>query len=258
MVNLHITLTPFLNASRVLKETGSLVQRGIAERVFIAALYTEGLHEFENIDEKRSVWRVKLRSRTWPKIFFFQFIKYLEFCWKISIYAERNRVKMVNVHKLSLLPLGVWLKFRLDAKLVYDAHELETETNGTQGFRKVVLKFTEFILIQFADLTIVVGWEIERWYRERHPNIPIVTVLNCPYYIETQRTQLLREEFNIPDHQKIILYQGGLVVGRGVEALLKAFKCTDDDRYVIIFMGYGELELVIKKAASVYSKIFYK
>ncbi len=258
MKNLHIVLNAFRHESRVLKETHSLVQCGLVEQVFIAALFESGLQEYENIDASRTVWRVKLRSRDWSKNFFAQLLKYIEFCWRVSSYANKNHIKIVNVHCLGLLPLGVWLRLKLGVKLIYDAHELETETLHMRGFKKKFFKVLERLLVRFVDLTIVVGGEIEKWYRNEYPIYPIVTLLNCPFYQHIQKTSLLREEFNIPAHRKIILYQGGLSVGRGIELLLDAFEQACEDRYTIVFMGYGELEARIKNAAARYPHICYK
>jgi glycosyltransferase involved in cell wall biosynthesis len=258
MVNLHITITPFCNSSRILKETSSLIRAGLVKRIFITALHENGLHEFEDIDATRTVWRVKLKSRTWPRVIIVQLLKYFEYCWKVNAYARKHKVQIVNVHKLGLLPIGAWLKYRLGAKLVYDAHELETEINGAKGLRKALLKIIENVLIDFVDLTIVVGWKIEKWYRNKYHINNIVTVLNCPFYCDGKKTRLLRDEFNIPDHKKIVIYQGGLSAGRGLELLIKAFQNNDDDCYVIIFMGYGELEKLVKKEASLFPRIYYK
>jgi glycosyltransferase involved in cell wall biosynthesis len=248
MINLHITLNSFLNASRVLKESESLLQSGLVKKIFIVALYENGLQEYEKIGYHRTVWRVKLETRNMPKLFIFQALKYFEFCLRVFFFSKKNNVDIVNVHSLSLLPLGVWLKIRQRAKLVYDTHELETETNGLTGFRKSVSKIVERGLIRFADLTIVVGGEIEKWYKNKYGIYSIVKILNCPRYQVTERSQLLREEFDIPVKKKIVLYQGGLSAGRGIELLLDAFENSYDDRYVIIFMGNGPLAMAVRIA----------
>ena len=258
MINLHITLHSFLNASRVLKETESLVQSGLVKKIIIVALYENGLQEYEKIGYHRTVWRVKLESRNMPKLFIFQALKYFEFCLRVFFFSKKNNVDIVNVHSLSLLPLGVWLKIRHRAKLVYDTHELETETNGLTGFRKSVLKIVERALIRFADLTIVVGGEIEKWYKNKYGINSIVKILNCPRYQVTERSQLLQDEFHIPVKKKIVLYQGGLSAGRGIELLLDAFENSNDDRYVIIFMGNGPLAMAVRIAEGRCERIKYK
>jgi glycosyltransferase involved in cell wall biosynthesis len=248
VINLHISLTPFRNESRVLKETESLMRRNIAKIVYITALFEAGLAEHEDLDERRSVWRVKLKTRSWSKKFFVQLVKYFEFCWRVNEFAVQRKVRLINVHTLSLLPLGIWLKFRLGGKLVYDAHELETEAEGIVGFRKTVSKIVERLGIKFVDLTVVVSSQIESWYRSKYGVENIVSVLNCPAQKLLAKNSLLGDEFNVQATTKIALYQGGLVAGRGVELLLDAFESMQNNRYALVFMGYGELEESIKQS----------
>jgi glycosyltransferase involved in cell wall biosynthesis len=256
-VNLHITLTPFRNETRVLKETGSLINGKLVEKILIVALHEDELKEFEEIDFHRSVWRVKLKSRHWSKYFLVQVFKYIEFLLQVSYFAKQNNVNIVNIHSLGLLPLGVWLKVRLGAKLIYDTHELETEVNGLTGIRKLISKIIEKILINFVDLTIVVGWKIENFYRKKYELTQIVTALNCPPFHQANKNRLLRENLNIPDQQKILLYQGGLSPGRGIEFLLETFQSSFDENYALVFMGYGQLTSRIKAVAEQYPHIYY-
>ena len=53
------------------------------------------------------------------------------------------------------------------------------------------------------------------------------------------------------------MYQGGLVEGRGIDLLLDAFKKRKNNRVVIIFMGYGELESKIQSISKSYNNIFF-
>lgn len=247
--NLHVTLTPFCNESRVLKETASLVQSGLVDRVFIVALHEEGLNEHEEIDADRTVWRVRLRSRSWPQNLIIQSIKYAEYCVRVILYARSRSIKLVNVHHLALLPIGVLLKWICGAKLVYDTHELETETYGLDGIRQFFARRVERMFIKQADLVIVVSDGINAWYRDKYGLSNTVTVLNCPAFKEIQRTRRLRQELNVSDEKKIILYQGGLIKGRGIEKLLKAFAEYGNDKYALVFMGYGDLESLINEYA---------
>lgn len=255
--NIHITLTPFKNETRVVKETSSLISSGFIGKILIVALHEKGLKEFESIDSSRSVWRINLKSRSWSRNLLMQIIKYFELWWRVSRFATANQVKIVNIHSLGLLPLGVWLKFQLGAKLIYDAHELETETAGSTGIRKALGKMIEKALISYVDLTIVVGWKIQEFYQEKYQLQQIVTVLNCPQFRQTHKTRLLRDKLNIREQQKILLYQGGLGKGRGIEFLLEAGQFLSNEQYALVFMGYGELEDKVKAIASQYSHIYF-
>ena len=86
------------------------------------------------------------------------------------------------------MPIGVIIKYLTKSKLVYDAHELETEVEGLKGLRKYLSKIVEKFLIRQVDLTIVVGREIEKWYLKEYGKIPIVTVMNCPIYQHIEKS----------------------------------------------------------------------
>lgn len=256
--NLHIAMNSFNFGSRILKETASLVKSEWMQHVYIAALHENGLCENEDIDTRRSIWRARLKSRKWPRNLPIQILKYLEFSVKVIRYARPKKIEVVNIHSLALLPLGVFLKWVLGTKLVYDAHELETETYGLNGLRQAIARHAERILIKYADLVIVVGDAIKDWYRVKYGLSNIVTVLNCPEFQEPRRTKHLHLELGIPEEKKIVLYQGGLVRGRGIEQLLKAFSEYDDGKHVVVLMGYGELEPLIHEYADSHGNIYFQ
>lgn len=256
--NLHIAMNSFTFGSRILKETASLVQTGLVDHVYIAAIHEEGLSEQEKIDTGRTVWRARIRSRKWPRNLAVQIIKYIEFCVRVILYTRSKNIKVINIHNLALLPLGVILKWIFGAKLVYDAHELETETYGLSGSRQLLARWVEHILIKYANLVIVVGDGINEWYRKKYGLSNIVTVLNCPEFQEPERTRRLHHELSIPERKKIVLYQGGLIRGRGIEQLLEVFAERDDDNHVLVLMGYGELESLIKSYAQSHVNIYLK
>ena len=54
-----------------------------------------------------------------------------------------------------MLPIGVLLKYLTKGDLVYDAHELETETFVLFGIRKRLSKLVEKWLIGHVALTVV-------------------------------------------------------------------------------------------------------
>ena len=201
---------------------------------------------------------MRLRSRKWSSNLGVQLIKYIEFSARVIRFARTKGVELVNIHHLALLPLGVVLKWTCGAKLVFDAHELETETYGLSGLRQVIARHVERMLISYADLVIVVSGGINDWYRNKYGLSNIVTVLNCPEFQEPQRAGFLHRELNIPEGRKIVIYQGELVRGRGVEGLLKSFAEFDDDQYVLVLMGYGELEPLIKEYADSRGNIYFR
>lgn len=257
MNNLHISLTEFRNESRVLKEVGSILDHGIASKIYIASLHADDLDEEKIYNEKLILNRFKLSSRKLSKNLFVQILKYLEFLFRVTLHYRNKDIKMVNIHSIALLPLGVLLKYLYGAKLVYDTHELETEVNGSRGTRKKLAKFMEMLLIKKADMVLAVSENIADWYVNEYNIKRPEVILNAPKLFEQKKTNYFRENLGIKDDSVIVLYQGGLPKGRGVGLLLNAFKLREDDKVVIVFMGYGELEEEIRKASSLKNNIFF-
>lgn len=257
MNNLHISLTEFRNESRVLKEINSILNHNIASNAYIASLYADDLEEKKIYKDNLILNRFKLSSRKLNKNLFVQILKYFEFIYRVTSFYRNKDIKMINIHSIALLPFGVFLKYFFHAKLVYDTHELETETNGSKGLRKKLAKFMEKSLIKKCDLIFVVSENIADWYAKEYDIQRPVVVKNAPRLIGSKKTNHFRENLGIKDDSIIVLYQGGLSKGRGVDLLLECFKKRDDDKVVIVFMGYGQLEEDIKNANKEKSNIFF-
>jgi glycosyltransferase involved in cell wall biosynthesis len=255
--NLHVSLTNFKNESRVLKETNSILNYCIADKVYIASLHADGLEEERVYYEQLVLNRFKLSSRKLSKNLFVQILKYLEFLFRVTLFYKKKNIQMVNIHSLALLPLGISLKYIYKAKLVYDTHELETETNGSKGLRKILSKFVEKLLIKKSDLIFVVSENIADWYAKEYSIKRPLVVMNVPKFSEQRKTNHFRQNLDIKDDSIIALYQGGLSKGRGLNLLLECFKQRKNQKIVIVFMGYGELEEFVKEQSAKNTNIFF-
>ncbi len=258
MNNLHISLTNVKNESRLLKETKTLIEYRIVDKVFIVGLWEEGLRLEQTLDEERVIRRIDLKSRSLPKNLFFQLLKYFEFMFTVLLIYKKYNIKIVTIHSLGLLPMGVLYKLSYRAKLIYDAHEYETETQNLEGVRKKLSKILEKLLIRYCDKVIVVSQSIADEYKKLYPNLerPFV-VLNTPPYKKIEKKDIFRKELNISKDKTIFLYQGGLSLGRGIEILLDTFKQINDGKSIIIFMGYGPLEELVQTASREYKNIYF-
>lgn len=258
MVNLHISLTPFKNESRVLKQTKSLIKNDLFDKVIIIALHEKGLETREVLSSRIEVIRIILKSRGLSKGIFSQIIKYLELSLRILTFAIQNRPKVVNIHGLTLLPLASLIKLLTNSKLVYDTHELETETDGLTGNRQLLARWVERIFIRYADATIVVGEQIKKWYISKYNCKNTETVLNCPYFMNCEKSDIIRDELKIEKSRKILLYLGGISEGRGIRFLLDAFHSLKENNYALVFIGYGELEELVLSYSKINGHIYLR
>lgn len=257
MNNLHISLTEFRNESRLLKEVSSLIQAQVFSHIYVAALHAQGLEADQYIGAGISAHRFALVTRKYGKNLIFQLFKYFEYCIRVFLYYRNKNISCVNIHALGLLPFGVVLKFFFKATLIYDAHELETETNGSKGFRQKLGKWLERKLIKHVDLTIVVSESIADWYANEYSIVRPPVVLNAPNKRKLKKNNHFREQLGIREDQIILLYQGGFAAGRGVHLILDAFNARQNDKVVAVFMGYGELQPAIQAAAAQQQNIFF-
>lgn len=261
---IHIYLSTFENESRILKETKSLITNGIVDEIIVLAKGKEGLKEFEEFDTNRYVYRVRPRFLRDRKLIpglktITLFIKLMDVIFKYASIIRKEKPVYVNIHQVLLLPLIPLVKLVAPkAILIYDAHELETESNGLKGKRQKLFKIFEKWFIKSFRLIIVVGPAIEQWYRNEYKIENVVTVMNCPVYQKVEKKNHFREEFGISDQAKIFLYQGALFYGRVVEVMIDAFAKINNPTYTLILMGYGEMVDEIKEAANKYQNIYFK
>ncbi|MDN3511637.1 MAG: glycosyltransferase [Candidatus Jettenia sp.] len=258
-INLHIVLNNFINDSRVLKETKSIAKSHLFDKVYIAALLDKGVTEHEIIDAKREIWRVPLKTRKFPKDIFSQTIKYIEWMLKIFFRYKNENVKVVHCHDLSALPIGVLFKIIKRTKLIYDAHELETEIDELTGLRKKISVLWENFLIRYANQIIVVSDSIEEWYKKKYSlkNIKVIKNVPCKIRDSNSNMNILKEKFNIRADDMLFIFQGSISVGNGIQAVLNTFSKVESKKH-IVFMGYGPLVEQVKDYERRFLNIHYQ
>ena len=257
MKNVHITLTEFRNESRLIRQVRSLLQSGVFEETSVFALGADDLPNYSNEGQGWHVRRIQLVTRKLPKTPIFQIFKLIEFNLRCFIYIRKNKSQIVTIHTLALLPLGYLMKKLLKMRVVYDAHELETESNGLVGWRQRGSKFVERCFIYSCDLVTVVSDSIANWYSETYRIPRPLVIKNAPLFRKLEKKGLFRQKLNIRNDQTIFIYQGVLSLGRGINVLIEAFNKRDEDNAVMIFMGYGELEDQVKEASKNAKNIFF-
>ncbi|WP_062567263.1 glycosyltransferase [Pseudoalteromonas arabiensis] len=251
-----LVLNEYINDSRVIKIVESLSHK---YKVDVFALNNGDLEKSEkhtkNVNVLRKVSYSKPNSSLIKKAK--QALVYLQYFFS-TLFCLKN-YDVVHCNDLETLPIGVFSKlFNRKLKVVYDAHEYETETLWMQNkYKKFLAKKLEGFLIRYADATSVVSDGIANEYVRLYNIEKPYLVLNTPKLVPHVKQDLFREKFGISQNKKIFLYQGGLTKGRGIEILLESFSKLEDTNHVIIFMGYGYLESEIKEYAVKYSNIFF-
>ena len=245
---LFITLSPIDNDSRVLKEIGSLTSNGV---------YVESFSINSKSEQNFNQHILKFKKGRVLGIPGLSTIKlYIE---SLKVVIKFNNIDIYHCHDLNALPIGIIAKYLKNrkAKIVYDAHEHETEVDGLSGVTKKFTKLLERFLIKFVDRTITVSDSIAEDYKEMYNITKPTIIYNTPEYREVKKNDYFREKFNIQKNKVVYIFQGALVKGRGVEEILETFKKDLGSKRSIVFLGYGSLVDLIKEYVKESDNIFY-
>ena len=225
----------FTNDSRVEKQAISLSKSGYDLTVF--GLWKIGLLE-EETKQGFNVKRIKLFSSS-LKGSIGRFIKFIEFSCKVS--WKIKKMDVVHCHDYHPLPamLLAILLFRSKFRVIYDAHEYESQKLGLGEISKLAIRVLEKISSNFVDGFITVSGSIMERYENPFLKIPKTLILNCPPYEKELESNRFQSLLSIPNGVTNCLYQGGFIPHRGIEQLTQAF-CNDEMKDVnIILMGHG-------------------
>lgn len=133
---------------------------------------------------------------------------------------------VVHAHDLDTLLAG-WLGARkAKARLVYDAHELETDRNLPMvRFERNYRAFAERWLVQRCDAVITVSDSIADFLAERYRIERPVVLLNSPAPRPSAGENDgpdLRTDLGLSSETPLALYVGGLMPARGIDQAIRA------------------------------------
>ena len=257
---LHLTHTDINSDSRILKEMNCIAKYNHNYKVSgIGVSLDEEEHKI-NHQKLLNIYAINLKTRYWRKLptIIRHSLSLIELTTKMVSKALKLKPDVIHCNDTLVLPLGIIVKLFTGAKLIYDAHELESNRNGlTKTLGKMTL-FIEKLLWRFVDALIVVSPSIDKWYQDNVGEKYSEVILNAPVLemdIAKSDQLYLRNYFHIPNESKIFLYIGILGKGRGIDLIVESFK-NSDLKSSLVFLGYGELSNELKKLSKEYPNIY--
>ena len=240
-LNVHVYPSYFTNESRILRIVETLRTRRVFDEFLIVAIRRPDLPEDEELAPGVRLVRLGPAFGRSMQGRIGRLVKALG--WYVAVLGLLRTlpVACINCHSLSVLPIGVMLRLGSRCRLVYDTHELETETVSSRGVRRQLARLAERLLIDRCDAVSVVNGSIAGWYRARY-RLPVVWVVrNMPRSSggELRPTGLLRRSIALEARPEclIYLYQGLLTDGRGVRMLLEVFARMGEPRHLVLKIG---------------------
>ena len=248
----NLVFNNFINDSRVLKESISLANGGY--EVEVIAHGDRGLDEFEK-DKNFTIRRVSYLNREESKSILSKLGAYLNY---LRLSAKHCKTfDIIHCNDLDTLPIAFIVKkfYNKNIKVVYDAHEHETERHHQSQFDKKILKIVENFLLKYVDKMITVTEPIADEYAKLYNIERPVVIYNTPEKIEIEKKDIFREKFNIPKEHIIFLYQGGLQPRRGILEFFNLIRGKEGVSYVV--MGFGHLKDEIIELTKTESNLYF-
>lgn len=240
---IHLTHTDIRSDSRILKQINALKNQPF-EITAIGVELNENV-ECAKIDESINIYTLNLKSRNLPSLFKFpkHVFVFFELALRVLPIVKNARPKIIHCHDTIALLIGVLISICWKTKIIYDAHELESNRNGLPKLHQKLVFLVEKFIWKRIDFLITVSSSIERWYLENLGKVNSSVIYNSPEYTNGSNlsNQYLRQKFRIPINKNVFVYVGMLSFGRGVELILEIFEQEINDAH-IVFMGYGNLE----------------
>jgi glycosyltransferase involved in cell wall biosynthesis len=255
---LHLTHTDINSDSRILKEMLSIANSNNTYNVQGIGI-ERNEDRNSNTTENITIHSLKLRSRNWKKLpnILRHILILIEFYIKLFSFSKKLKPNIIHCHDVMVLPIGVLVKIFYKTKLIYDAHELESQKNGITPIESKIVYFVEKISWKCINNLIVVSPSIVKWYNREIGKKSTEIIMNAPFVAKNnidEESDYLRKLYNIPKSSKIFIYIGGFMKGRGIEILMNIFKKEDINSH-IVFLGYGELRDKMIQESDKYVKI---
>jgi len=129
---------------------------------------------------------------------------------------------------------------RLGIPHLHDCHELYLESTSFRPIERRVLSPVERRYIRRADSVLAVNQSIALAYGQRYGREPVV-VRNCASRLAADpEVRDLRVLAGLPSSARVVLYQGGFSVGRGLEVCVASVAELPVDVHLVL-LGFGPL-----------------
>lgn len=227
---------PF-NDSRVINLYNSLKDKNLSCRIIGFNWESD-----YNYPSKENIEIIKLNKTSSLK-FYFSFL--------ISHYKslKNSDAKIYFAEDIYTLPLSIFAARSKKAKVYYNSRELYSFIGGLRH-RKFIQKIISLIerwFIHSANLVLTTGEMDSEFLLQRYGIQNSLVIRNIPLYKKEENPISIRDRFKIDHSKKILLYQGVLHEGRGIEKIIKLLPKFENLHFIII--GEGPFRKKFEKTA---------
>ncbi|MEL7000682.1 MAG: glycosyltransferase family 4 protein [Pseudomonadota bacterium] len=158
---------------------------------------------------------------------------------------------ILHCHELVALEAGVAIKRRHGGKLIWDTHEIYEDMAEPDPGLAAVARKTIREAARDIDGVITVNDSIVDYYRDTHPDLPEATVVMnaTPRSRMPENDGRLRGASGFGEDTRILLFQGGLTIHRGLQALVRS-AADYPQGWGLVVLGNGVLKDELRDIAA--------
>ena len=227
-----ITFTELLSDARTLNTANSLIKNN--KKVAIIAFADENEIQFF----KNS--KIDLYSIPYPKSKKIWY-RWFYFCNKSKLLKGAIKSEVLWAADLYSLYSARNISKETGSILYYDSREIYSALGplANQKLKQKIIALIEKRSIKKVNKIIVSG-ELDAEYLKNHfkNGKSYEVIMNLPPYSIPQKSNFIREKLNIPDNNIILIYQGMLLPGRGLEKAIESLQYINNSVLVIVGDGY--------------------
>ncbi|MBO0432281.1 glycosyltransferase [Enterococcus sp. DIV0660C] len=255
----------FYNDSRVLRECTALEQAGYQVNLI-------ALGKTDSTEERKEMFKIyRVSHRNFETSFMF---KCLFICASIYLLMWNYRIAilflavyvLLKISKINIITrriillskmLFLGLKLKTDIyhandlntliqaticaklkgkKLIFDSHEVNTSRSGYDSW---IYAFLEKSLIHIPNCVIHENHTRAEYIENLYGFRPQV-LYNYPYLRQDEKKINMHKLLDLPESELLLIYQGGLQQGRGLEQLIQAVPFIN--KGTVVFIGDGKLK----------------
>ncbi len=219
---------------------------------------------------------VSLFSTQHKVTFWTKFLRHSWFCFEFSFFQQKvlssgEKYDIIWANDLPTLYPASKISKRLNCKLIYDSHEIYTETlnqffpRNSNGIKKYVYTLLIFLMrkhgvsiekkyIPLTNVFITVNQSLLTYFSERYQINKGLVIMNLPKLNQQNNQPAIdfRKRFNWEANSFIVLYQGQLNEGRGLFQLLNTLLLLEN-KYKLVIIGNGSIEKNLKSWVNTHS-----
>lgn len=222
MIACFSVINDVVTDQRVIKIVRSLKKIGI-ESTIVGRIHKKSIEIPESLKDLKII-RFKTFFKKGP-------LFYAEYNIRLFLFLIKNKFDILVANDLDTL-LANYIASKINkSQLVYDSHELFTEVPELidRKFVKSIWMTIEKMILPNVQYSYTVSSAIAKYYNIKY-GIKMNVIRNLPYYRE--------KNMNV-SRKNIILYQGSINKGRGLEKMILAMKYLDNLELHII--GDGDI-----------------